>query len=228
MARENINHKVLLLKWFEVDEFNYDLVWVEKIEYLKKILKFVPFLKQVGVCNSITMGVAGDGSDIDLFVVSKPNRVYLVRFWMVLLFHILGKRRYGDKIEGRFCLSFFVDENHIDMSDIMIEDDYYFQFWVQNIWWLLDNEEFLSNWRNINKLPYTQRLFNWSYRSKDVLGSVWNTLNYLVGVLQRIKAHKSYKNKNFPKGVLFEEGIIKCHDQDIRWDFRRFIDSFQK
>lgn len=227
MSRENINREGLILEWFGVEEFEYELAWVDEIKYLKNIIRFVPFLKQIGVCNSVAMGVANEESDIDLFIVSESRRVYLVRLWMVVVMQILGKRRYADKIKNRFCLSFFVDEDHINMSDLMIKNDVYFEFWVNNIWWLLDSDEFLNKWRLVNKMKFSQSLFNWKYFSK-LDSKLWDFLNSVFGVIQRLKAHKTYKRKNFPKGVIFEEGVIKCHDQDIRWDFRRFIEAFEK
>lgn len=229
MARETINIDDLLLRWFQVDDFHYDSSWIDEIESLRKILKFIPFLEQVGVCNSIPMGVSSKDSDIDLFVVTKPNRVYLVRLWMVVLFHILGKRRHGDQVKGRFCLSFFVDNGNLDMTTLRIKDDYYLDNWIKQIWWLLDNEEVLSKWCSLNDLKFKQVLFEWGYQSRLGMNWFFDRLNFLVGVIQRLVAHKKYKRKNFPKGVVFEEGIIKCHDQDIRWEFRDFIEtSFSK
>jgi hypothetical protein len=110
----------------------------------------------------------------------------------------------------------------------MIEDDYYFEYWKRNVWWLLKDEGFLSIWRKKNGLEVTQRLFTWEYKSFSLFAWFWDVLNFGLGVLQRLKAHKTYKRKNFPKGVVFEEGIVKCHDQDIRWKFREFIETSLK
>lgn len=226
MAGETINiEKKLLMDWFKVEKLDFSQEFLKDLKFLKKAICFVPFLKQIGVCNSLAMGMADKDSDIDLIIVTKRNRLYLVRLWMVLIFHIFRKRRHRDKVKGRFCLSFFIEEDHLDMNHIMIENDYYFKHWVNNVWWLFNDSAFLQEWSNVNELNLSQSLYSWSYNSFNFFGRFFDYLNLVFGVLQRLKAHKTYKDKNFPKGVIFEEGIVKCHDEDIRWKIRDFIES---
>ncbi len=53
----------------------------------------------VAVVNSLAMHASDTDSDIDLFIVSDPNRMWLVRILSTFIFHILGVRRYGSKIQ---------------------------------------------------------------------------------------------------------------------------------
>ncbi len=87
----------------------------------------------VAVCNNLAFGKIDKESDIDLFIVAKENRLFLVRSIVTFLFHILGVRRHSDKVAGRFCLSFFVDEKEMDLSIIANENDYYLAYWVANL-----------------------------------------------------------------------------------------------
>ncbi len=111
----------------------------EKIsqQYWKKVrtylpfIQLVPFLKMVGVCNTLAINNATKESDIDLFIVAKTGRLFWVRFCTVVLFSLLGVRRHGHKTAGRFCLSFYVDESALNLHSVQAgEDDIYLPFWI--------------------------------------------------------------------------------------------------
>src|SRR3989338_8633583 len=61
-----------------------------------------------------------DDSDIDLFIVARAGRLFIVRSFSILILHVLGVRLHGKKIKGRFCLSFFIDDTALDLSKIAI------------------------------------------------------------------------------------------------------------
>jgi hypothetical protein len=226
MAGETINNeKRLLMDWFKVKKLDYSYDFLKNLKFLKRIIHFIPFLEQIGVCNSLAMGMADKDSDIDLLIITKKNRLYLVRLWMVFLFHIFKKRRHGNNVKGRFCLSFFIEEDKLDMKNIMIDNDYYFKHWVDNVWWLFDDKDFFGKWCSLNNLIMAQSLYAWRYNSGNYFSRFFDYLNFVLGIFQRLKAHKTYKKKSFPKGVIFEEAIVKCHDKDIRWKVRDFIES---
>lgn len=111
----------------------------EKIsqQYWKKVrrflpfIQFVPFIKMVGVCNTLAYNNASKDSDIDLFIVAKKGRLFFVRFLTVLLFGLLGVRRHGNKIARRVCLSFYVDESSLNLEKIQDgENDIYLPYWL--------------------------------------------------------------------------------------------------
>jgi hypothetical protein len=78
-------------------------------------------------------------SDIDLFVVTSPRRLWTVRILMTLVFQLLGVRRYGKKIAGRLCLSFFSTTDGLDMSEIALDGgDPYLATWVKYLSPILD------------------------------------------------------------------------------------------
>jgi predicted nucleotidyltransferase len=221
----------LVKRWFgkQNSDTELNLEVVNKIIKIKKIIANSPFVDQVGVCNSVTLGLGDEESDIDLFIVTQKGRLYITRLYLVVLFHLFGIRRHGNKVKGRFCLSFLVDRNNIDMSDLKIQNDYYMRLWEKNVWWLLDEAEFLDEWRRVNNVDFVQVLFGWE---KSVVARgferlfpsfLMDKLEFLVGIIQRLIAHKKYVQKNFPKGVVFEEGVVKCHDQDVRWKIRSFV-----
>lgn len=88
------------------------------------MLRFVPGVRMVAVCNSLALGEVNEQSDIDLFIVARAGWLFRVRFLSVLLMQILGVRRYGKKVAGRFCLSFYVDDSRLFLGDLKVDADY--------------------------------------------------------------------------------------------------------
>jgi hypothetical protein len=54
------------------------------------------------------MNCNSEDSDIDLFVVTEKNRLWLVRILITIIFSVLMVRKTKTKHKKRFCLSFFV------------------------------------------------------------------------------------------------------------------------
>ena len=90
--------------------------FLKKAKKYLPFLRFLPFIRAVAVVNSVSFGSADEKSDIDLFIITKNKHIWTARIFTTFFLHILGVRRHGKKISGRFCLSFFADENNLDLS----------------------------------------------------------------------------------------------------------------
>lgn len=71
-------------------------------------LKALPFVRGVALAGSQAMGQQKFGSDIDLFIITHPQFLWLARTLVTAYFQILGKRRYGENIANRFCLNHYL------------------------------------------------------------------------------------------------------------------------
>ncbi len=71
-------------------------------------LKHLPFVRGVGLAGSQAMGQQKESSDIDLFIIVRPDYMWLGRTIITAYFQVLGKRRYGGHITDRFCLNHYV------------------------------------------------------------------------------------------------------------------------
>ncbi len=105
--------------------------------YLAKAKRYVPFarhlpgVRAVFVCNSVAFGTADRGSDIDLLIITDADRLWVARVFCTLFFQILGLRRHGDRIAGRFCLSFFTTEDALAFESIALRPhDPYLAYWT--------------------------------------------------------------------------------------------------
>lgn len=81
---------------------------IKKAKRISRLLKIVPFIRSIAISGSVSMTSPTPKSDIDLFIISGKNRIWLTRVISVLLTHITGQRRYGHKIENRICLNLYI------------------------------------------------------------------------------------------------------------------------
>ncbi|MBD3282293.1 MAG: hypothetical protein GF387_01665 [Candidatus Portnoybacteria bacterium] len=79
-------------------------------------MQAVPFIRMIAVSGSVAKNNAREESDIDLFVVVRKGRIWMVRFFLALFLHVLGKRRHGKKSANRFCLNHFVTDSSLRVN----------------------------------------------------------------------------------------------------------------
>ncbi len=113
-------------------------LWIKVQKYVR-FLKIVPFVRMIAVCNNLAFGKVDEKSDIDLFIVAKSGRLFIVRAFITLILRLFGVRTYGNKIAGRFCLSFFVDDEFLDLEKIAIYQDIYLAYWLKSLVLILDD-----------------------------------------------------------------------------------------
>ncbi len=106
----------------------------KKVQKWQWIFEITPFVKMVAVCNTLSFNNPDKDSDIDLFIVTKHERLFLTRTVITLLTSIFAVRRHGNKIKERFCLSFWSTEKALDFSKIMLKDsDPYLAYWIKDL-----------------------------------------------------------------------------------------------
>ena len=105
------------------------LLW-KKVDKYVPFLRFIPWVLLVGIGNSLSMNACHKGSDIDLFIITKKNRLWTVRIITTLYFFLLWLRKTQKNHAGKFCLSFFITEKVLDFKDIAIKNDIYLYFWI--------------------------------------------------------------------------------------------------
>lgn len=225
-------------------------------EYFKKLRRFlpfirlVPFVKMVAVCNTLAIGCPTAKSDIDLFVVSSANRIFIVRTLTTVLFHLLGVRRHGKKVSGRFCLSFFVSDEKIDLSELLKgEDDVYFMYWFRTLRPLYGQETFqkfigANKWAKkyfaaaVDSFRSTDESFWSSGRFFRFFAVIWEFIlgGFLGNILETIFAQKHLKRHGKKSASLQGESsvvvnkyMLKYHNIDRRAEYReRFFEKLSK
>lgn len=85
---------------------------IKKATRVSRLLKLAPFVKSIAISGSVSMDGAKPESDIDLFIISRKNRIWLSRLATVFLTQIIGQRRHKEIIENKICLNIYIADEH--------------------------------------------------------------------------------------------------------------------
>lgn len=197
------------------------------------LFQICPHLSWVGVCNSLPMKNLKPGSDIDLFVVTKPGRLFTARLWLTILTSLLGVRRHGSKVEKRFCLSFFVEEGHEGLEDIALEQDIYLARWVATLRPIAGDaksyEQFLEKNRNWARALVGELTPHWEHhKSPNPFQALLKALLSLPTLpfeeqlrsWQMKRALEKAQHLSDRRGTLITAHRLKFHDTDRRAEYR--------
>ncbi|MFA6908334.1 MAG: hypothetical protein WC289_00420 [Patescibacteria group bacterium] len=103
-----------------------------------RILRHLPFIRMIGVCNNLAFSNTVDTSDIDLFIITVPGRVWTARFVVAGLLKLLGLRPTAETARDRFCVSFFLSSDALNIRHVALDEDPYLAHWVPQVIPLMD------------------------------------------------------------------------------------------
>jgi hypothetical protein len=215
-------------------QYHSGKLWNKVVEK-SSLFTRIPFLKLVAVGNTLAMGWPDSESDIDLLVVAENKRLFTTRALLTFFMHLRRMRRHGKKIAGRFCLSFFLAENAMNLESLKIgKFDPYLAFWLATL---------TPTWGNgIEKLlkanpwvkeyfPNFKREFKKSKHEKTGLekllaGKLGDLLEKRLRNHQLKRANKK-KRKNYAEktSVIISPTVLKFHEKDRR---REYLEAFEK
>ncbi|MDD5341654.1 MAG: hypothetical protein PHC97_04465 [Patescibacteria group bacterium] len=208
------------------------------------LIKFLPFVKLVAVCNNLAYKNARQESDIDFFVVSGKNRLYLTRLLVTAAVSLLGLRRHKSKISNRICLSFYASEENLDFSGIKITaEDVYLCFWLATLWPAYQRENSYQTFCEKNlwlkkSLPNFEPLvvghryrvedrgFNkFIYRGKELilkkrLGDFFEAMAKKLQMKIMVQKKKDLAILRDNK-VIISETMLKFHENDRRLSYQQ-------
>ncbi len=193
------------------------------------IFVLCPFVRLSAVCNSVAMGDVEEDSDIDLFIITKPKRLFLARLCLTILTSLFGIRRHGQKIQGRFCLSFYITEETLNLGAIALKpQDIYLAFWLRTLTplagtyasyeaFIKANQSWLSQY--FSKPFFLQKqLFTsscWLHKGIELLLD-WDFLERLAKQLQWPRMQRKYRTLKDTSGTVLSDQMLKFHDEDKR------------
>jgi hypothetical protein len=88
---------------------------LKKLVKAKKVIEkifLIPTVKFIGISGNLAANNAGKKDDIDLFIVTKKDTIWLTRFLIVIVLRLLKVyRRRGERnVKDKFCCNMFLDE----------------------------------------------------------------------------------------------------------------------
>jgi len=103
---------------------------MKRLRSVVKIVRFVPFVRMIGVTGRLAMKNASAKSDWDVLVVCKEGKIWTGRTLVTLVTQLLGKRRYGNHVSDRVCLNYFITDESLEVitKDLFSANEYSFLF----------------------------------------------------------------------------------------------------
>lgn len=124
---------------------------------LVKLYRFVPYIKMVAICNSLAYGNAQDDSDIDFFIITQKNRIWLARFLAIILAGWAGFRPSAGHTRDAYCLSFFIDESQLNIRNLSLgKNDIYFTYWTRQLMPVYDPQGLYARFLEANSWTRAQ------------------------------------------------------------------------
>lgn len=209
-----------------------------------------PGVESISICNNLAFYNAGENSDIDLFIVTKPDQIWQTRFALAAFLQIFRKRPLPGKEYGKICISFFVTSDNLDLSSIALENDIYLRYWLRSLMPFYDPANLMQEIREANKSIY-QDVARTMHLPKDSVCPVLldkkiyslsslgtKPANWLGGGLE--KRAKAWQQKRFPASikesaqsngteVVINDQMLKFHTTDNRQMYRdKWINRYEK
>lgn len=87
----------------------------KKLKIAQKIsshLSKIPSIKFIGISGGLAMNSAEEVDDIDFFIITKKNTIWITRFLCLVILELLNvrRKRNSSKVSDKICLNMFVDE----------------------------------------------------------------------------------------------------------------------
>lgn len=180
---------------------------------ISNILKKIPWIDMIALTGSVAANNAASSSDIDMFFIVKPRRLWITRMFCVYILKILGVYWRKDKPEGKICPNIYVSNTNLswDKRNIYIANEIamiyplysrnnsYFRFISENSW----IETFLPNIL-ICKPPESIGI-----GKRNVLTKILDKLEFLL-----MKIQTSHMKGKVTKEVL-KHNLIHFNKNDI-------------
>lgn len=197
---------------------------LKKARRIASFLKFIPWIKLIGVTGALAMENSDQNDDIDLMIITSPQRLWLTRGVIVTFLRLTGQYRRPGKIKDMICPNLMIAEDALEFPDrdlftaheivqmkpIFVRDNMHRRFLKANLW----IKEFLPNAIESAKCKVQ------SAKPK------FKVQNFLLDFLERFAYKLQLKYMERKKTVeVTTPSVIRFHPQDAR---QRILDEYQK
>ena len=206
--------------------------YLQKAERATNVLKHIPFVRMVSVINNLSFNNCKKSSDIDLFIITAPKRLWICRTLVVALLWLLGLKKTRTKIAGKICCGFFITSNHLNLKKIALEGlDVYLLFWFLKMKPLYGVE----TWKDFRRANYWVYKYFPNYSSSqgkirnkfkksklqkvgEILfsGRFGDWLNSKLGKYHKKHTWAQPENSWETSTTIAEDNMIKLHAKDMR------------
>ncbi len=217
------------------ERYNYANYKIKLARRASRFFRLLPSVKLVAVSNLIGHHNLRQESDIDIFIISSPRRLWLTRLFCTGLMKITHQRPTKQCKRNKMCLSFYASLDGLAMESLRFKpDDPYFDHWFLGLYPVYDDNRYLSYLRFKNlwlknsfpncllleeKFPdnYFKRSF-WSW-SFFYFGDLLNLLAKNIQLTIMPARLKNLVNKQ--SGVVVSDSVLRFYLNDRRAEFHK-------
>lgn len=200
---------------------------LKQARLISQIFKIIPWIKLVGVSGSLAMENADKNSDIDLFIITEKNKLWICRLGLLGILELLGKRRKRGENEkqasGKICINLLLEEDSLAQKDKNIylahevlqmrvlwqRGGVYSKFLEENEWVF----KYLPNWTSSVGIKYQVLSIK---GSKKFSHNTYYILHNTLGWMERIAKWLQLRYMGAPKGKeQIKDGALYFHPEDI-------------
>lgn len=199
---------------------------IKKTQRIVRLLRWVPFVKNISIINSLAFGASNINSDIDILLITKKNRLWTARAFVVGLLEIVGQNKNKWYQANKFCLGFAITTEKLNLENLRNSEDIYFTYWLAMLEPVLNRkiyQKFIleNNWI-IKELPNLQEknietvLEKKSKLEKILSGQFGEKLENFLGNMQIKKIWGLKESHRAGASVIADAQMMKLHAYDRR------------
>lgn len=196
-----------------------------------------PGLSMAAVVNSLAYGMPSGESDIDLFIVTEKGRLHEVRAWLKLMTQIAAARVSGKKRAGRFCFSFMVSEDRLDLSSLALAFDPHLAYFVATAQPIIGQETYerwlaanswVKNYLPRGVVPRLERISHEGRQHRSL--KLLRPLVRAVSRAELARERRRAQHAGVDGDIVISDAVFKFHEHDRRAEvahlFRERLDRF--
>lgn len=223
----------------------------KKVRIKIRVLSLVPFIRFIGICNSLSYANSAADDDIDIFIITKSGKIWWSRFFVVTLLKIMRARPKRGLSKDKICASFFISEGHLNIYDLALgKKDIYFQYWITQIYPIYDAggyyrrfcqanmwiRDCIPLWQGVIPIPQRQIVQCGFWKFAYLIKRFNECLISLPIICSLQDKVKRFQFKILPKNlkdlvnkdtrVVMNDEVLKFHDNDRRHEYlKRWMDK---
>jgi len=206
----------------------------KKLERLLSFLSRLPNIQGVALCNTSVFHHTREHSDIDLFVISRPGRIWISRLVSVAPMKLL-RQRPGESLCNPIDISFFVTSDRLAIEDLKIDQtDPYLSVWTKSLVPLFEHEEklfakFFSQNSWADQLLPNSSLAQRAFAKRTVAKARFPRVHLPESWAERLQRcqfpQEIRRLENIDSRVIISDQMLKFHINDRRAQISRSLND---
>lgn len=99
----------------------YQVQLLSKAKRWSRLIRLLPSVKSIVVVNSVAYGNAHSQSDIDLFIITSPNRIFITKGFLMYALKLLNQLEDQHTSASRFSLGMFLTTKGVKLEKDMMK-----------------------------------------------------------------------------------------------------------